>query len=154
MADYKATNKTNRDAEPSVNANPGEEYVRKFISYDSFTITAALLNSSSDTITFMKIPKGARVLDLQLVCGDLGGTGTMNIGWAASSDGVEVADPDGFGAAVDLSGQANHYKLSDQVGLAGTFKKFSAEVEVQLAVAADFTATSGDIEVLVEYAVY
>jgi hypothetical protein len=151
MADYKAVNKTNRDAEPSVKAGVGEELTSSKFSYDAYTVAVAL--NDADTVTFMKIPKGARVLNVELLTPDLGGTGTIDLGWAVSADGVEAADDDGFGVQIDVSQVGGiHYRLSDQSGLPGAFKKFDAEVEVVATVEdANLVNTGGKIEVLIEY---
>lgn len=136
---------------PSAKFGLGEMGGRVRVLFDSFTVTAALL--TTDTLQMGKIPKGARVLDFVINSPDLGGTGTMNIGWAAGAGAVEAANATGFYSALDISGQAVVASLSETASAAGLHKKFTEEVPVQLVPAANFSATSGTLSIAVYYVI-
>jgi hypothetical protein len=157
MTAFSGANKTNRDADPIVKSSIGDDYGRIRCAYDKFDIAVEGDGSAlvtADTVTLVKIPKGARVVGLEINSDDLGGTGTMNIGWAASSDGVEAADADGFAAAdANFSGADYHFRLGNDPDAAGIFKKFDAEVELTLIPAANFNGTTGVIKVALYYVV-
>ena len=128
----------------------GEQAGRIRVAYDKYTFTAVI--DTTDSLLVMKIPKGARVLDCIIKFADLGSTGAFNIGWQASSDAVESADADGFFAAVDVNAAANVLSARDDAASpAGILKEFSAEVQVVIVPSTITTATSGDIEIFIEY---
>lgn len=113
-----------------------EQYGRVRHLYDSYTLATGDNFGTSGLINMMKIPKGARVIGGQFVSPDLGTTGIVDIGWAASDDAVEAADADGLFVAVDIGGVAGNSYMNGAV--AGWQKTFAAEVQVQV----DFTEAS------------
>ena len=124
MAAYYSTNYTKQYVNvPAEKIPVGEQYGVMRVAYDDYTFTAvdSVLN---DTITFMKIPKGARILDVHVINTAMGG-GTLDIGWTASDDGSIAADQDGFFDGYDPT-NAGEVNLSDGI-LAGRLKKFDAE---------------------------
>jgi hypothetical protein len=129
------------------------------MAYFDFTISAA--PADGDVLKLCKLPKGARVLDVEISAPDLGTAGVLNIGWAASAEldsagsAVEAADADGFMVSVDVNAAAATQNMADASGAAvpGYLKKFSAEVDVQIAIATAWTATSGTIKGYIKYAV-
>jgi hypothetical protein len=163
MTDFSGANKALRDSSPEKKINNGDVYGKVRSAFDKFDLAVegdGTLLETADTIKLVKIPKGSRVVGLEINSTDLGGTGTMNIGWAASAElnssgsPVEVADPDGFAAADGgFSGAAYHFRLGNDVDAAGINKIFDAEVELTLIPAANFSATSGLIEVVLHYVV-
>ena len=85
MAAYYSTNYTKQYVNvPAEKIPAGEQYGVVRVAYDDYTFTAvdSVLN---DTITFMKIPRGARILDVHVINTAMGG-GTIDIGWTASDD--------------------------------------------------------------------
>ena len=107
--------------------------------------------SNDDVIKLCKLPKGARVLDANLVLPDLGDTTVLELGWAASEEtsggsAVEAADPDGFMASIDgdVAADAFSMKTLAEAGTiaAGLLKKFDAEVDVQIKVTDAWTSTT------------
>lgn len=154
MTVFYGANATKRDVTiPSVKIDPGEVNAPVRVAYDEYTLTAASL-TTSDSLRLMKIPQGARVLDLVIDAPDLGGSGTMNVGWLASSAGGEAANATGFHSALDLSGQAQVVSLIEATSAAGLHKKFTEEVQVVMVPAANFSATSGTIKVSLTFAWY
>lgn len=157
MTVFKGANATNRDAEPSVKSGVGDSAGVRRSAFDSYTFSAII--DTTDTLELCLIPKGARVLNVTMVCDDLGTTGDFNIGWKASAEldssgsAVEAADADGFGVAVDVNAAASVYEMKDQTGLAGMHKKFDAEVQLQITPSEITTATSGDLSIEVEYVI-
>lgn len=130
----------------STKADIGDFIGRVRSLFINFTFPAASdVNAIADVIKLCKIPKGARVIDYHLAIPSLGTTGIANIGWAASVDGVEVADADGFaGTALDAGGQAVDSRLS--AAAAGFCKRFAAEVDMQLALT-EATDNAGDVNI-------
>ena len=144
MANYYGANASKRlnQAVPELVAGKEAGGIKKVI-LDKYVLSAVF--AANDLIYIGKLPKGAKVLDVRVVAPDMGGTGTMDIGWLASADAVEVADDNGFGSAVDISGQAISYKMSSVIGgMPGSYKEFASEVEVTLKMPITAT-TSGTI---------
>ena len=117
--------------------------------------------SISDVIEFCKLPAGAVVHGgyVQAVDLDTNATETLDIdiGWAAN--GVEIADPDGFGnfgvqtgdASVHLPVAGIYLPLAGIIQSAGV-QAFSAETKViGTVIAAAATGGTGVIKVVVHY---
>lgn len=121
--------------------------------YFDHTITAA--PTAADVLKLGKLPKGARIIEACLAFPDLGTTGVLNLGWAASEDGLEAADADALLAAVDVNAAAAIKKMSGIAGAAsaGFLKKLLGDVDLQVDIATAWTATSGTIKGYVEYIV-
>lgn len=134
---------------PAKQIGVGEQAGRKRILFDSHTFAAAV-NAIGDVIKIGKLPKGARVLEAVVFSDSLGTTGILDFGWAASADGLEIADPNGFISGADAGGQAVKALSSNaSVGLA---KKFAAEVEIQLVLTEATDGALGDsVKAWVEY---
>jgi hypothetical protein len=113
--------------------------------FASYTLAGAI--TTSDTLYCFKLPAGARVHNVVANSTDLGTTGTLNIGWAATAD--EVADADGFFAALDVNAAADS-AAAVGVSVPGIFKKFSAEATITVVPAANTTA-AGTLQVAVYY---
>jgi hypothetical protein len=152
MADYYGINHTLAYRnEPSEKIDPGEQFGRVRVAFDSIDLSSQAAITTSDTVSLMKIPAGARVLEVVLASADVGTTGDANLGWAASADAVEAADADGFLVAVDINAAADVHKMTDQANVPGQFKKFASEVTETMTPSENFTATSGLLEVAVYY---
>lgn len=99
----------------------------------------------ADIIKICKMEAGARIIDAHLYVPSLGTTGIFNFGWAASPSHVEVpevADPDGLAStAPDAGGQVADYRLLG--ASAGFMKKFTGQVDIQLAFTEATTAATG-----------
>tara|TARA_R100000781_G_scaffold100226_1_gene63739 strand:- start:748 stop:1200 length:453 start_codon:yes stop_codon:yes gene_type:complete len=149
MAAYYSTNYTKQFVNiPSEKIPAGEQYGRVHVAYDDYTFAGDVGNN--DTISFMKIPKGARIIDIHMVTTALDG-GTVDLGWTASDDAVEAADADGFLDAYNPSSAG-----STSLGiLDGRLKKFSAEVTVQMTIKdnAVATTTADSIKLIVLYVI-
>src|SRR4051812_34458724 len=80
----------------------GEKNAALKMAYDEFTQSAAI--TQADTIRMMKLPPGARVLNVYYAfSGSLDASGgTVDIGWEAN--GTDAADDDGFLQNVDVTG--------------------------------------------------
>lgn len=154
MTDFHGVNATKLLVNvPSDKAAVGERNGRKRYIYDSFTFDA-IIDTTDRLLVGAKIPAGARVTDVKLQHPDMGTTGDFNIGWLASDDGVEVADADGFGAAVDVNAAAGSYSMfEDQPQAGGMYKKFTREVQPLIVPSEITTATSGTIDIEIEYVV-
>ncbi len=137
---------------PAVLNDHGEIGGRKRAIYAEYVFTALL--ATADSLRMCKIPKGARVLDVSLKADDLGTTGVVDVGWEASDDAVEAADQDGFLAAIDVNAAALTSNMSAKVPFsAGYLKKFSSEVWLTIKATTATTATSGTVQVIVEYVI-
>ena len=125
--------------------------------YFDYAITA--VPTAADIIKLAKIPKGARITDAILSFPDLGTTGVLELGWAASlelADGVtvEAASASGLLASVDVNaaavGAINMVPKSG-AAVAGFLKKFSGECDLQITVTTAWTVTSGTIKGVIKY---
>ena len=115
---------------------------------DTYEIAADL--ASGDIIRMCVIPKGARVLDVRVFFDDLDASGgTLDIGWAAGTAGVEAIDADGFGANVDVTSAGVYSMFTSQSTVAGFDKLFDDECVVTVTVDGDTDVTSGTITVMV-----
>jgi hypothetical protein len=138
---------------PPTKIPPGDAGGKVISAYDYFAFTADLVGGT-DTIKMMKIPAGARVVDVKAVFTDLDGSGgTLNIGWAAGATAAEAADADGFMAGVDVTSAGSISMFEDQSSRPGMFKKFTEEVQVVIAVDGDTDASSGTIYLNVQYVI-
>lgn len=115
----------------------GEKNSALKVAYDSFTQSAAL--SQNDTIRMMKLPAGARVMNvLYAWSGSLdAAAGTVDIGWEANS--VDAADDDGFLATVDVTAAGGAQDMQgDQGSRPGVGKQFDPlGGETQVTITAD-----------------
>src|ERR1044072_7859009 len=102
MATLKAEQRTKADANPAQLGEQGYKGAKVRVLSDKYSLPAD--TASANIIKMGKPPKGARVFDFRLIFADLDASGgTLDIGWAASSDAAEAADDDGFGANVDVT---------------------------------------------------
>ena len=134
---------------PAKQVGVGEQAGRKRILFDSH-LFAANVNAIADVIKIGKLPKGARVLEAVISAPSMGTTGIFDLGWAASGDGLEAADADGFIVGSDAGGQA--VKSLMAAGRPGLGKKFLSDVDVQLVLTeATDAALNKTISVWIEY---
>ena len=150
MAAYYRTNYTKQYVNvPAEKIPAGEQYGVMRVAYDDYTFAGDVGNA--DTITFMKLPRGARIIDIHMVTTALDG-GTVDLGWTASDDGSITADADGFldGYNPSSAGEVNLGILD------GRLKKFSAEgcyVQMTIKDNAVATTTADSIKIMVMYVV-
>jgi hypothetical protein len=117
--------------------------------YDKFTLTAALAQNDTIVVGSM-IPAGARVLDAKLVYDQLDAAGgTADLGWQASSDGGEAADPNGLIDGADVT-SAGVTKAAAEAGIGKKFTE-SVQPEILAEAAGGWDQTSGDIECFIWY---
>jgi hypothetical protein len=130
-----------------VKINKGEVSGRVRCLYDEKLMTAEA--SDLDTLRVgAKLPAGARVVGGVVKSPDLGGSGTLRLGYEAN--GVDTLSSDAFGVSMDSSGQALHFNLN---GLA-VGKKFEKETQVFLTFnGATASATNKTIQVWLFYVV-
>lgn len=135
---------------PSEKIAPGEADGRKRIIYDTYDVADASLAGSDVLRMGDTIPAGARVLSCKLYWdASLAATSDINVGWAASAEGGEAADDNGFMDAVDASSAGTD---ESAVGDAGHLKKFTEPVQVELTVVTATTPTSsGNVHLVLEY---
>tara|TARA_R100000664_G_scaffold24607_1_gene34445 strand:- start:34 stop:504 length:471 start_codon:yes stop_codon:yes gene_type:complete len=137
---------------PAEKIPAGEQAGRLRVAYDKISLSETIVG---DVLHMMKIPKGARVLDVivKFVDLDTGNTDArMDIGWAASSDAVESADDNGFFDALDISAAGCKGMVANAAHVPGHMKKFTAECEVQIIPGGGTSdVASGDIELMLIY---
>ena len=140
MATYKGVNQVLLDL-PNGKVQAGEYGGEVKMAYDEFTFTAELANN--DVIDLgINVPIQARIINARLLCPDLGGTVTLDLGIAADSDSLI--------AAADCSGQAVFAQSTAAAVDLG--KKLTAEQAYQLkANAASATAVGKKVQVWIEY---
>ena len=105
------------------------------------TVTVDAATEDGDIFEVCYVPAGATVVGGWILAGD-GDTGTealdIDIGWAAN--GVDAADPDGFGNLGVWTGDATHggsSEVGNQLMLGGVLtsvgpKTFTANTKIQL----------------------
>lgn len=137
---------------PPQQSGVGEDGGRVRLLYDKYTLVEDI---ASDVIYLgAKIPKGARVIDAMVKFGDLGTAGTIDVGWAASADGLELGDADGFMDDVDVNAAANVVWSSDNLANApGIGKKFAAECQPIITATGTTATGSVSIELFIEYVI-
>lgn len=153
MSDFYAENYTKTDINvPSEKIDNGEAGGLLRVAYDKYTFSAII--QTTDTLYMMKVPAGARVVDMVVKCSDLGTVGALNIGWQAGASGAVAADATGFFAALDVNAAAVSTRMTDITAVStGLFKEFSEEVQVVVVPSADTDAVAGDIELILEYVI-
>ena len=150
MAAYYRTNYTKQYVNvPAEKIPAGEQYGVMRVAYDDYTFAGDVGNA--DTITFMKHPRGARIIDIHMVTTALDG-GTVDLGWTASDDGSITADADGFldGYNPSSAGEVNLGILD------GRLKKFSAEgcyLQIKIMHNDVATDTADSFKIMVMYVV-
>lgn len=151
MADFKSTVYKIQNGELAQKIPMGEFIGRERVLYVEAVIGQAVADVA-DTVSFCKLPKGARVTGWKILSPSLGSTGIFDLGHKASADGSIVADTDAFGTGLDAGGQAvlGQPTASD----AGLFKKFDQEVDV-IATFTEATtaATSPVIKLMLHYVI-
>lgn len=150
MADLYGVNATKLRNVPEEKIPTGEQSGKLRVAYDKYSLAAAI---STDTINLMLIPKGARIIDVVVKFADLSsGSGTLDVGWAASSDAVESADDDGFFNELAVGSAGCKSIVDTNASIVGHLKKFDAECRLIITNGGtSCDATSGDIEVTVLY---
>jgi hypothetical protein len=136
-------------AEPEVKNDVTLQHGRLRYLSGTYTIPSGDVIGTSAIIKLFKLPKGARVIECLATSDDLGTTGDLNIGWAASEETdendvvLEAADEDGFFVALDVNaGAVSRTAMASTV--AGYRKKFDAAVDVQVQ-PSEITTGAGDI---------
>lgn len=130
----------------------GESGGRMRVIYDTYTLTA---DTASADVLYMGalIPKGARVMEVMVKSADLDGSGgTLDVGWAASADGVEAVSASGFLANIDVATAADVFMMSENAAApAGLHKQFTASCQPIITFDGDCDATSGSISIAIWY---
>lgn len=134
-------------AEPRQRIQQGEWGGHVKVLREKFTLDAD--GAAAETVLMGKLPKGAMVLSARIFGPDLGGTGTLALGNAASADGTEAVDVDGFIASADSSGQAFDVSDEDSRGASIGIRRFTKEVDVTLT----FTGVTASATGLIVYAI-
>ncbi len=132
---YGANNTIRDQTTPAPKLAANNNYGKLRVLYDEYTLATGDNFGTSGLIKMMKIPAGSKLIQAYFHSPDLGTTGIVDIGYAASADGVETADADGLFAAVDCGGVAADAWMTSGAALG---KEFASEVEVQI----DFTEAS------------
>lgn len=91
-----------RTAVPPTEIPSYDNYGRLRVLHDRYVLATGDNFGTAGLIRMFIIPKGAKVFDSIFCSADLGTTGLVDVGWAASADGAEVADADSLFAQADL----------------------------------------------------
>lgn len=138
---------------PSEKAPANKWHARLRCMYDHYALAADL--AAGDKIYLGKLPKGARVIDVQCSFADLDASGgTVNIGYEynASGDSALTDDADAFGAAVDVTSAASYTMAAEGANLPGVGYEMEGEADIVITTVGDTDATSGTIKLCVIYA--
>jgi len=151
MAEKFGVNATKRDVTvPSVKIDVQDQHGRMRVAKDSYVLAGEL--ALNDTVVMMELPAGAKVYDVQFSSPDLGTTGELDIGWQASADGGEVADPNGFMDGVDVTSAVERQQMLSTD--AGYLKEFTEKVKVEIvATTATDVGDTLEIELVIYYVV-
>lgn len=141
MATVYGANYTLVNNEPSSKIPAGEKSGKVKVWFDSYTFLAEYANT--DVIVLgSTIPAGARILNAKVLCPDVGGTATVELGTSA--------DTDYFIAAIDNSGQA--VLAASAASAAGLGVQISSAAQPQiLCNGASVSATGKTIKAWIEY---
>jgi hypothetical protein len=124
--------------------------------YMSGSFTAAAIIDTTDKVFLGRLPKGARIIEVLFSSDDMGTTGDFNVGWDASpeegEDGstLEVADADGFYAALDVNTAAIS-RTAYVSTVAGFRKRFAGKVDIVVAPSEITTNASGAFFIEIYY---
>ena len=149
---FKGVNATSNAASIPALSEGGQQAAVKKVMYDTYVLTADL--ASGDKIRMGGlIPAGAKILNVVLVTGALGGSCTVDVGWEASADGVETETKTGFFSGAVVSAAAcSTFSTATTPTLAGFGKKFSSPVQISVwEKAVSSSATGLSISLMVEY---
>lgn len=137
---------------PAEQFGVGEMNGKVHVAFDSFAYLAANGQYEvGDVIKLMKLPKGARVLEVIASGPSQGTTGIFEVGWDTLPSGT-VGDSDGFIDALDLGGQAATDSITEELNVPGMFKKFDEEAQVIMTCTEASDTADGTISVAVIYA--
>jgi len=125
---------------PSEKLPPGENTGKSKVAYDEYDLDGAII-AANDLIYMMKIPAGARILEMTLDSASLGTTGILQVG--------TLADPDRYIVSGDAGGQAIREKMP--LGAAGAFEKLTVETQIIIKCTELSTATTGLVKLHVDY---
>ncbi len=151
LATVSGVNYALRVANPPSLIPANENYGRLRVLYDYYDKAAADEFGTSGLIRMFLIPKGAKLIESLLCSTDMGTTGLVDVGWAASAElsggvAIVLADADGIFAQADLK-TATVQKVS-MTGLTPGFNKtFDAAVEASNSSATGRIALSSIISV-------
>jgi hypothetical protein len=115
-------------AEPSSKIEVQKQHGRVRRAYASITLAAEL--AVADLVDFMKLPKGARIVDARVKAVNDGTSGILDIGWP--TNGSDAADQDGIfvgATSVDFGAGAIDSKMVATV--AAYNKKLAEETIIQ-----------------------
>lgn len=150
MASLYGVNATYLQNVPEEKIPAGEQSGRVRVAYDSYTTTGAI---GTNVIHLMKIPKGARILDIRVKHGAHANSGTFDIGWLASDDAVEAIDADGFFNELAVGSVGSNGMEISTVNPLGINKKFSAECQVTVQKGATDTSGAAEIALAIFYVI-
>ena len=150
MATLYGVNRTLLNNVPEQKIPAGEQSGRLRVAYDSYTTAGAI---GTNVIHLMKIPKGARILDIRVKHGAHGNSGTFDIGWLASDDAVESEDTDGFFNELAVGSVGSNGMEISTVNPVGINKKFDAEVQVTVKKGATNTSAAAEIALAIFYVI-
>lgn len=142
---------------PSDKIDVTEQHGRIRILKDERTLVGEL--ASGDIIRIgALLPAGAMVISARMQSPQLGsggGNGELDLGWLASADGGEVADPNGFLDQIEVGSAVANQAMEDQATIpAGYLKKFTESVQVVVTANETTDAGIGDkITVSIMYTV-
>ena len=150
MADLYGVNRTLLNNVPEQKIPAGEQSGRLRVAYDSYTTAGAI---GTDVIHLMKIPKGARILDVRVKHGAHSNSGTLDIGRLALDDAVEALDADGFFNELAVNAAGSNGMEISTVNPVGINKKFDAEVQVTVQKGATNTSAAAEIALAIFYVI-
>lgn len=129
MASFNGINYAKTIAKPAQKAAPGEINGRVKWLHEKYVCTQDVY-AIGDLILGPKLPAGAKVIDALFVSEDLGTTGVVDLGFAASEDldGTAItADPNGLISGADCTAAVR----AEMALEAGLFQDFGIETQVQ-----------------------
>jgi len=91
-----------------------------------------------------KLPANASIISAKLSANAGAGLGVLDLGWAAGSEGLEIADPNGIiTGATEVSTASQNMDETINGGDPAYNKKFSEPVDIELIATAATTASAG-----------
>ena len=125
---------------------PGEYNGRAHSSYDEYTFAADVI-AIAKTVSLGKIPKGAKVKNVIVMCASLGTTGIFKLGYAATAADASDRTAD-LGSGYDAGGQV----VDTNKNLLSAALAEEKEVIATFTEATD-SANGDKLRVLIEYVI-
>lgn len=156
MATQYGTNAANLIAVPQVKITPGDGGGKVRVVYEEFNIPATTPPTNDIVLLGQPLPPGARLIDVRFVFPAWGGSGAIDIGWAANE--TDAADATAVLSNISVTSAGTKSMSIDNAAGNGMGKEFNLNAtlprqvtQLQMKIRAAGTATSGKNVFVISY---